>query len=377
MKHFGLSEAGAQTIRRAHAVQPVTAVQSEYSLWYAGAGERTCCRRARSWGSASCHSARSARGFSPARSIPPPVRQHRLPQSSSRASRRRPAQGKSGPGRSAEADRRAEEGDARANRARLAARAEAMDRADPRHHEAAPVGGEHRRGECRTHGGRPPRDRGRGCEDHGAGSAASRVGAEADGRLSIARSRHAGHGSRCRPASIIDVSGLGRSPPAPAPRGARRLIEERLHETLTSKRAASVDIDDYLARVPEPARTTLEKLRKTIRAAAPKATEAISYQLPAFRHLGMLVGFEPLPVALVEEARQGAHRGERGERVAQGGRASDSQGKGERCSLKRTCRLRARGLRPLEHCGTPLSIPAEPAAESPNLQLVSAVSFWP
>jgi aryl-alcohol dehydrogenase-like predicted oxidoreductase len=36
VKHFGLSEAGAQTIRRAHAVQPVTAVQSEYSLWWRG-----------------------------------------------------------------------------------------------------------------------------------------------------------------------------------------------------------------------------------------------------------------------------------------------------------------------------------------------------
>jgi aryl-alcohol dehydrogenase-like predicted oxidoreductase len=34
VKHFGLSEAGAKTIRRAHAVQPVAAVQSEYSLWY-------------------------------------------------------------------------------------------------------------------------------------------------------------------------------------------------------------------------------------------------------------------------------------------------------------------------------------------------------
>jgi aryl-alcohol dehydrogenase-like predicted oxidoreductase len=34
VKHFGLSEAGAQTIRRAHAVQPVTALQSEYSLWF-------------------------------------------------------------------------------------------------------------------------------------------------------------------------------------------------------------------------------------------------------------------------------------------------------------------------------------------------------
>jgi len=33
VKHFGLSEAGVQTIRRAHAVQPVAALQSEYSLW--------------------------------------------------------------------------------------------------------------------------------------------------------------------------------------------------------------------------------------------------------------------------------------------------------------------------------------------------------
>ncbi|HET7103952.1 MAG TPA: aldo/keto reductase, partial [Terracidiphilus sp.] len=36
VKHFGMSEAGAETIRRAHAVQPVTAVQSEYSLFYRG-----------------------------------------------------------------------------------------------------------------------------------------------------------------------------------------------------------------------------------------------------------------------------------------------------------------------------------------------------
>jgi aryl-alcohol dehydrogenase-like predicted oxidoreductase len=36
VKHFGLSEAGVQTIRRVHAVQPVTAVQSEYSLFWRG-----------------------------------------------------------------------------------------------------------------------------------------------------------------------------------------------------------------------------------------------------------------------------------------------------------------------------------------------------
>src|SRR5271165_6896792 len=34
VKHFGMSEAGVQTIRRAHAVQPVTALQNEYSLWW-------------------------------------------------------------------------------------------------------------------------------------------------------------------------------------------------------------------------------------------------------------------------------------------------------------------------------------------------------
>ena len=36
VRHFGLSEAGAKTIRRAHSVQPVTALQSEYSLWTRG-----------------------------------------------------------------------------------------------------------------------------------------------------------------------------------------------------------------------------------------------------------------------------------------------------------------------------------------------------
>jgi len=59
----------------------------------------------------------------------------------------------------------------------------------------------------------------------------------------------------------------------------------------SAPRAPAKDIDEYLARVPEPARAVLQKLRKTIRAAAPQATEIISYQLPAFRHLGVLVAF--------------------------------------------------------------------------------------
>jgi len=58
------------------------------------------------------------------------------------------------------------------------------------------------------------------------------------------------------------------------------------------KQSASVQtVDDYLATLPADARATLEKLRKTIRAAAPKATEGISYQMPMFKHHGMLVGF--------------------------------------------------------------------------------------
>ena len=50
-------------------------------------------------------------------------------------------------------------------------------------------------------------------------------------------------------------------------------------------------IDDYLEGLPADKRATLEKLRKTIRAAAPKAEECVSYQIPAFRQNGMLVGF--------------------------------------------------------------------------------------
>jgi uncharacterized protein YdhG (YjbR/CyaY superfamily) len=50
-------------------------------------------------------------------------------------------------------------------------------------------------------------------------------------------------------------------------------------------------IDEYLAALSDDKRAALEKLRKTIRAAAPRAEECISYQIPAFRLNGMLVGF--------------------------------------------------------------------------------------
>ena len=59
---------------------------------------------------------------------------------------------------------------------------------------------------------------------------------------------------------------------------------------MASQRSASPKtVDDYLARVPPRFRATLQQLRKTIKAAAPGAKEIISYQMPAFRHNGMLV----------------------------------------------------------------------------------------
>ena len=56
------------------------------------------------------------------------------------------------------------------------------------------------------------------------------------------------------------------------------------------KRKAST-IDEYLANLSDDKRAALEKLRRTIRAAAPQADECISYQVPAFRLNGILVGF--------------------------------------------------------------------------------------
>ena len=50
-------------------------------------------------------------------------------------------------------------------------------------------------------------------------------------------------------------------------------------------------IDEYLARLPDDQREALEALRQTIRKAAPRAEECISYQIPSFRLNGMLVGF--------------------------------------------------------------------------------------
>jgi len=51
------------------------------------------------------------------------------------------------------------------------------------------------------------------------------------------------------------------------------------------------DIDEYIARFPAHVQATLEKVRGTIRKAAPEATETISYQMPAFKQHGILAYF--------------------------------------------------------------------------------------
>ena len=54
---------------------------------------------------------------------------------------------------------------------------------------------------------------------------------------------------------------------------------------------ASRDIDEYIARFPSDVRKILERVRRTIRKAAPEAEEAISYQIPTFKLKGNLVHF--------------------------------------------------------------------------------------
>jgi uncharacterized protein YdhG (YjbR/CyaY superfamily) len=71
-----------------------------------------------------------------------------------------------------------------------------------------------------------------------------------------------------------------------------------MKETKSAKRAAapnaktiSNSVDEYLAAIPEPARTTLNKVRAVIRSVAPQATEGISYGIPTFKYKGMLAAY--------------------------------------------------------------------------------------
>src|SRR6266702_5398301 len=66
----------------------------------------------------------------------------------------------------------------------------------------------------------------------------------------------------------------------------------RARGSAAKRSAAPKDVDEYVARVPEPARSTLNKIRAVIRSVAPpEATETISYGMPAFKYKGVLVWF--------------------------------------------------------------------------------------
>ena len=159
VKHFGLSEAAPETIRRAHAVQPVAAVQSEYSLWTRDVEQNGVLATCEDLG----HRLRALE--SPRR---------RLPDGHDRR-RRRPSTPEDfrafSPRFTPDAraanlamvdllkrHRRPQARQRRADRAGLAARAEAVHRAHPGDDEAAPPRGEPRRRRRRTHPGRPARD---------------------------------------------------------------------------------------------------------------------------------------------------------------------------------------------------------------------------
>lgn len=60
---------------------------------------------------------------------------------------------------------------------------------------------------------------------------------------------------------------------------------------MRTKQAAAEDIDEYIAGFPNDVQEILEKIRRTIRKAAPEAEEAISYQIPTFTLNGNLVHF--------------------------------------------------------------------------------------
>ncbi len=71
----------------------------------------------------------------------------------------------------------------------------------------------------------------------------------------------------------------------------KRARAKKVRPRGVDRRTRAETVDEYLAAVPPDARSALEKLRATIRAVVPDATEVISYQIPTFRHRGSLVAY--------------------------------------------------------------------------------------
>ena len=169
VKHFGMSEAAAQTIRRAHAVQPVTAVQSEYSLWWRRPEEEvlTACDElgigfvpysplGKGFLTGTINASTSFEAGNDIRSTIPRFEPEALKHNqavvdllASVAERKGATPGQIALG--------------------MAPRPEALDRPDSRHAQAASARGEPRRRRRRAVGGRTHRDRGRRVQDRRAG----------------------------------------------------------------------------------------------------------------------------------------------------------------------------------------------------------------
>ena len=73
------------------------------------------------------------------------------------------------------------------------------------------------------------------------------------------------------------------------------MVAKKKKRAAKAPRKKPESVADYLASVPADARAALLKLRKTIQAAAPEATEEISYQVPTFKHHGGLVAYAAFP----------------------------------------------------------------------------------
>ena len=139
VRHFGLSEAGANTIRRAHAVQPVTAVQSEYSLWTRGP-EAEVLPVLEELGIGFVPFSPLGKGFLTGKidettAFEGSDIRSSIPRFAPEARKANQALIDL-----LSHDRRAEEGYTGADRARLAAQAEAVDRPDPGHAKASSAG---------------------------------------------------------------------------------------------------------------------------------------------------------------------------------------------------------------------------------------------
>ena len=141
VKHFGLSEASAQTIRRAHAVQPVAALQSEYSLFWREP-EETVMPTLEELGIGFVPFSPLGKGFLTGKIDAETKFDSTDFRSSVPRFSRGESQSEPGFGRCDQLLRRTKESDSCADRTRLVACEEAVDRSDSGHHEAGPTGRE-------------------------------------------------------------------------------------------------------------------------------------------------------------------------------------------------------------------------------------------